>query len=173
MLYSPQALAGEAILVAKALGLSKLSESYLLTEQVVKALKEQSQQAIGILSGNQCEDVSCQTEKAKEAGANVLATIQISQVKSKYKVTIGFYDVESGKLKASKRLSNSSLAGLKEIIPDAAYTVGKKYIEQAKSKESETEDAPKSKEVPAADASDSSEPVAEGDEAVGKGQKHS
>ncbi|MEC7985161.1 MAG: hypothetical protein VX278_08350 [Myxococcota bacterium] len=139
MLYSPQSLAQESIQIAKALGLSKLSESYLLSEQIAESIQEKTQTPTGILSGNSCTEVACQVDKAKEAGAQMLITVEITPVKKKYRATIGFHNTETGKTLYSKRVFNASLAGLKEILPETAYSSGQKYIDRTlESKTSDT-----------------------------------
>ena len=88
------------VIVAKTLGLPKISQSYALSEDLVEALQKEYDFDIELLVENPCADTACQQVKAKESNPIWLVQVVIAEDQKSADITL--FDVEKQRARNTK-----------------------------------------------------------------------
>jgi hypothetical protein len=123
LLSSSNAFAAEPVFVAKALGLSKISESYLITEELTERLAKEYDFGIRILPESPCAAVECQRSNAADAQALWLITIEIYDDKTT--ALLSLYETSKEKNKRTKTVSGESWEEVRAKLSTTLLKMGK------------------------------------------------
>jgi len=95
LLFISHLYAAEPIIVAKALGLEKLSESYAVSEALLNTITKEHNVDAALLVENPCADVDCQKSTA-HADSKWLVTIEFSK-NEQYEAVLSLHDIAKEK----------------------------------------------------------------------------
>ena len=120
--------AEQPIMVAKSLGLERLSESYLLSEKVEQALIKAYGVPVGILSGNPCTNYKCQIKAIEAEQTHYLILIELTREGDQYTTSVRLYDSRKKKIRYNKKIPAASLTELMENLPDKVVQQSKPHF---------------------------------------------
>ena len=120
--------ADQPIMVAKSLGLERLSESYLLSEKIEQAIEKEYGMAVGILSGNPCASYTCQIEALQSDQTRYLILIDLIKEDEQYATLIKLYDTQKKKIRYNKKVQPAALTEIMETLPQKVVKLSKRYF---------------------------------------------
>lgn len=123
------------VIVAKTLGIPKVSQSYELSESLVETLQKEYSFDITLLIENPCADLACQQEKAKDASPLWLVQVVIADDKKSAEITL--FDMEAQRVRNTKTVKGDSWEEVRAKLPTSLVKMGKRRFSKIKS-ETET-----------------------------------
>ena len=133
-LFISQLYAAEPVIVAKALGLEKISESYALSETLLEGIIKEHNTAAALMIENPCADIECQKSAVPE-DSKWLITVVFSK-EEQYQAVLSFHDLGKDKVRA-KTYSAYTLAELKAMLPEKLLQQGKRIFPKYPKEEKE------------------------------------
>ena len=143
-----QGHAQESVLVAKTLGIPKISQSYALSEHLEESLEQSYGISVGILPENPCLDTTCQLDIFQKESAPYLLLVEISDKSGKKQAFIQLYNREKSKVQKKKTIKAASLEELQEALPSAVLALTKRSFEGLSKKEDKKEDQKEDQSAP-------------------------
>ena len=104
------------VVVGQALGLSKKSESYQLSEEIIEALSAQYQFEITLIKDNNCADVSCLQKLLTAEEAQWLLSVVVAE--NKQEASLELFHVDKQKVIRKKTTKANSWEELPSIIKE-------------------------------------------------------
>ena len=112
------------VVVAKTLGLPKISQSYALSEDLVATLQKEYDFDIALLVENPCADIACQQEKAKESNPLWLVHVVIAADKKSADITL--FDMKNQRARNTKTVKGESWEEVRAKLPTSLVKLSKR-----------------------------------------------
>ena len=140
------------VIVAKTLGLPKVSQSYALSEDLVDTLQKKYDFDITLLVENPCADITCQQEKAKEANPLWLVQVVIAADKKSAKITL--FDMQNQRVRNTKTVKGESWEEVRAKLPTSLVKLSKRRFSKITSDTKTPVPPSKDGEEPTSDATE-------------------
>ena len=118
------------VIVAKTLGLPKISQSYALSEDLVETLQKEYDFDIELLVENPCADIACQQAKAKES--NPVWLIQVVIAEDQKSADITLFDMEKQRARNTKTVKGESWEEVRAKLPTSLVKLSKRRFSKIK-----------------------------------------